>query len=409
MDPFEEFEFKPITEGLGFQRKNRKENASKARGSRVAADIELPSDPQGPPTMVVRGTGDDRREGREAGRGEPPALDRSFDWGDLPGKRPSHSKNISQIISSLPSLEMFEEFDKKSDVDGSILTSSAMNKKPMVDKSGAGRTVARLEKPFAGRLTQTASPDGSPGVAGSRPSVTPPRPGTPTVPGVAAIAQMAAAASPEIMGSTPKAAPGRVAAGSVAGSMASQSGAPRTAAPAAARGMGTPIQGVTRPQASLENKAPVPEAVASAVTLRKSPISVIAAVLDAVMITGFALLFLVALLSVTKVHLSVLLGNFQADLMTQIAAGVLIFSVQQIYLILARSFYGCTLGEWAVDLQLGDDQQQRRAYYPLLVAWRSLLIVALGGVFIPVLSILLRRDLAYYLSGLQTFKRESLG
>jgi hypothetical protein len=160
------------------------------------------------------------------------------------------------------------------------------------------------------------------------------------------------------------------------------------------------------PKAGENTQAAISQPQAEAIVkLQPSAGNLVAMILDGIMITGFALLFLVALLLVTKINLPILVNNFRSDMMTQLAAGLLLFSVQQVYLILSRSFYGCTLGEWAFDLQLGTPEQQARSMYPILVAWRSFVVLAFGVLLIPLLSMLAGRDLAYYLCGLQMQKK----
>jgi len=83
----------------------------------------------------------------------------------------------------------------------------------------------------------------------------------------------------------------------------------------------------------------------------------------------------------------------------------LYIAVLQLYVIVARSFFGKTLGEWTFDYQMGDNEQVKSTVYPLLVLWRSLVIMGTGVITLPILSILFRKDLASYLTGLQFYKK----
>lgn len=130
-----------------------------------------------------------------------------------------------------------------------------------------------------------------------------------------------------------------------------------------------------------------------------------AAILDGVIILGLSLLFLVALLLVTKVDLIAVMFNAQADPATQIGIVVLFLAVMQIYMIISRSFFGCTLGEWAFEVQLGNNKHQKSAFYPILVVWRSVLVLLTGVFIFPVLSFILRRDLMYYITGTQLYRK----
>lgn len=73
------------------------------------------------------------------------------------------------------------------------------------------------------------------------------------------------------------------------------------------------------------------------------------------------------------------------------------------YLIGVRSLMGSTIGEWACELRLGQPQERFKSGYILRVAWRSTLIVASGVITLPVLSLILGRDVAGVLSGLRLF------
>jgi hypothetical protein len=83
----------------------------------------------------------------------------------------------------------------------------------------------------------------------------------------------------------------------------------------------------------------------------------------------------------------------------------LFISGLQLYLLTARSFFGASLGEWAFDVQLGSDHDQKQPVYPLLVAWRTILVTVTGFVILPLLSLVFRRDLAKIFTGLQTYQR----
>jgi len=139
--------------------------------------------------------------------------------------------------------------------------------------------------------------------------------------------------------------------------------------------------------------------------LKPAMISVPSAILDLIIVTAFALVFVMALLMVTKVDLNVVLKNLNQDPLTQLSLGVLFIAVMQMYVVISRSFFGCTLGEWTFDLQVGEDEQQKRESYPLRVALRSLLITMTGVVILPVISTILRRDIAGSLSGVNLWAK----
>jgi hypothetical protein len=142
-----------------------------------------------------------------------------------------------------------------------------------------------------------------------------------------------------------------------------------------------------------------------AVGLEKVSAAPMAAFLDAMVAAGVATIALVSILAITHINLMGLLTNAQTDVPTQIHLGLLFVAVLLMYMLVARSFFGASLGEWAFDLQLGSKEDQSRIVYPLLVAWRSIVVTATGLVVLPALSLVMRRDLIRYLTGLQLYRR----
>lgn len=139
--------------------------------------------------------------------------------------------------------------------------------------------------------------------------------------------------------------------------------------------------------------------------LERASASFSAAALDGVVIFALSLIFLVALMTITNVDLGRLVFSVGLDMPTKFAFTVLFLSVMLMYVVVVRSFFGRTLGEWTFDLQMGDDQQHERAIYPLMVLWRSALVVATGVVLFPLLSLALGRDLLAPLTGLQLYRQ----
>jgi uncharacterized RDD family membrane protein YckC len=134
-------------------------------------------------------------------------------------------------------------------------------------------------------------------------------------------------------------------------------------------------------------------------------VSFSSAILDGIIVFALSLVFLVALLMITKVDLSVVTKNLGKDLMTQVSLGVLFVAVMQMYAIISRSFFGRTLGEWTFDMQLGRDDEQGSEKYPLRVALRSLITTVTGLVLLPLISSVMGQDLAGRLSGVQLFRQ----
>lgn len=142
------------------------------------------------------------------------------------------------------------------------------------------------------------------------------------------------------------------------------------------------------------------------ILLQPTSVSFASAALDGIIVFALTLVFLIALMAVTKVDLNVVLRNINGELMTQISLGVLFVAVMQMYVIISRSFFGRTLGEWTFDLQVGSNEEQKRESYPLRIAWRSLVTVVTGLVLLPLLSGMFGRDLAGRISGVQLYRQQ---
>jgi hypothetical protein len=138
--------------------------------------------------------------------------------------------------------------------------------------------------------------------------------------------------------------------------------------------------------------------------LMPATISVPSAFLDFIIVLALAIVFLVALLTVTHVDLNVVIRNLSRDVMTQVALGIMFIAVMQMYVVIARSFFGATLGEWTFDLQVGKDEEQRYESYPLRIALRSFLVTITGLVLLPLISAIARRDIAGHISGVKLYR-----
>lgn len=131
-----------------------------------------------------------------------------------------------------------------------------------------------------------------------------------------------------------------------------------------------------------------------------------AGLVDGVLVIAVGIIFLVALLVVTKVDLMAVLTSSEIDHLTQISLIVLFATVLQLYIVASRSFFGSTIGDWAFDVALGKPEQQERWSFPFLVLWRSVVVTATGIILLPLMSAIVRQDLAYYLTGLQLYRNE---
>lgn len=303
MDPFDEFEFKPLTEGLGFHKKSvsLKEGL---KNSGVLED-ELQGIPAGVPRNMLE---------------------------DIP-KAPAKKHTFEDVLSALEKTPLTRKASAPADL-------QFTEPLPRAVKKEASMEIEPVQSPFP------------------RPEAfkQPPAPGTPAVPTDVNKKNKAIKKTPSV-------------------SEMSSVGTRRGAADSPKRNL-------------------VPATVSFA-----------SATLDLIICTALALVFLAALLTVTKVDLNAVIANTTRDLMTQIALFVLFIAVMQMYVVISRAFFGRTLGEWTFDLQVGQDDEQQLESYPLKVAFRSLLNIITGLIFLPLLSAMIGRDIAGHLSGVKLYRQ----
>ena len=115
--------------------------------------------------------------------------------------------------------------------------------------------------------------------------------------------------------------------------------------------------------------------------------------LDLFIIVGLIHIFIVPLLMITQVNASYILTNVQSDLALQISLTILFLAVLNFYLMTTRCFFGATLGEWACDIALGNVQKRNSPTYPILVAWRCFVMTITGVITLPFLGLLTRKDI----------------
>ncbi|MBE8163294.1 MAG: hypothetical protein HAW63_04835 [Bdellovibrionaceae bacterium] len=85
-----------------------------------------------------------------------------------------------------------------------------------------------------------------------------------------------------------------------------------------------------------------------------------------------------------------------------------IFSlIFQVSTFIQRVIFKKTFGEWYTNVQIGTDKQQFDILYSLSLFWRSFMTLCTGVVIFPVLSFFINKDLMYYLTDLQTFKKNN--
>lgn len=108
--------------------------------------------------------------------------------------------------------------------------------------------------------------------------------------------------------------------------------------------------------------------------------------IDGLIILGVTLLL-------TAGYLSLFKNEGSRNSFFQIFA-VVFFWFQFCYLVLLRTFAGCTLGEKTCHIRLGLYQERFLLSYPFRVIYRTLLILITGVILLPILSWFFEKDLA---------------
>lgn len=114
--------------------------------------------------------------------------------------------------------------------------------------------------------------------------------------------------------------------------------------------------------------------------------------LDLMLVIASSLLFLVALLAITKIDLLQNIKNPDDQGAVYIALFMLVCGVGFIYYVTFRSFLGYTPGEWAYDqkIQVRGDKVDFFALTKIVL--RSILVMVSGGVILPLISWAFDRD-----------------
>jgi hypothetical protein len=351
-DPFEEFEFKPLTEGLGFNKKSdqlKNEIKSTLASSNASAHQAAPSRSSIFPENAKAAAQSDRAATKSFGL---PAASTGAGRTTTESSRAA-SQSISELMASLP--PSLDFLDDKQDL------------------------TRRSEMPFGSTSLAT------PATPSNRPQIYQPLGQT--------SGQSSISSGPTVGSVLP--APGTKA-GSAAAAIvaASTTHAGYRERMAETYSRTTPVSETTTAKAAALSEGLVPVAA-----------SFSAGLIDAMVVAGISTILLVCIITITHINLVAMLTNASTDSSTQKNLVFLFFAVLQMYLLVSRAFFGASLGEWAFELQLGTAEQNRKLYYPLQVLWRTLVITATGVFAIPLLSFAFGRDLARYLCGLQLYRR----
>ena len=155
-------------------------------------------------------------------------------------------------------------------------------------------------------------------------------------------------------------------------------------------------------------QSPALDPVTEPKALQERPGHFFALLIDLVVVFGVVNLFLSSLLFVTKLDVFGIVAETYRQPMTQWSVAALVLGSCFLYLVVSRAFFAMSLGEWALDMQLGSPEQQKSPWYPFWVSWRFAVNLCFGLLLLPLLSLLFRKDLLGALTGLSLFEYNDL-
>jgi hypothetical protein len=137
-----------------------------------------------------------------------------------------------------------------------------------------------------------------------------------------------------------------------------------------------------------------------------TPTGILAAAIDFMTVLVLGFFCVVSLMEFADINLVRLIQDPRTSLLASVQLGIVVVGLSFIYQLATRSLIGHTLGDWATDVRLGTPQQQSSWFYPVAVLWRHLVFWATGVVVLPLLSLMVRRDLGKYLTGVSLYRRK---
>lgn len=372
-----DFEFKPLTEGLGFHKKAEKIKKDVKTSNLASSQLSTHAS-----TSSARGTTSLSSESSRTISTETSLRSSLFkDEVDLSPKesRPA-SQSISDLIASLPpSLDFIDEKPEPA----SKVSSKSSSKASMTSTSPLKAGSSLFEKETPADRPQIFQPLGRDDYK----SPVPASAGTSAGPTIGSMLPQPGSKASSIAPAVPVVpAPTKIAPPSPYRERLDESFA--RAFPHAEK---------SKKEAGLEENAE---------GLQAATVNLVSGFLDGMVVAGVSVILLVAILAITRVNLVGLLSNAHTDMAVQLNLLLLFVAVLQMYMLISRSFFGATLGEWAFDLQMGSNADRAKLTYPLKVAWRTLLVSISGLIILPLLSAVTGRDLAAPFTGLQLYRTD---
>lgn len=160
----------------------------------------------------------------------------------------------------------------------------------------------------------------------------------------------------------------------------------------------------SQPEIKKELRKQKPLSTPFTMPFEEIPTSFPAMLFDAIFSFALSLLFLIALVFVTRIDVMSIIKATSLYLTSQVSLLILYIAISQLYIVVARTFCGQTMGEWAFDVRLGKPEEQNHQHYPLKVLGRALVMTVTGVFVMPILSIIMGRDIAASVSGLKLYR-----
>ncbi|MDZ4678130.1 MAG: hypothetical protein SGI74_11560 [Oligoflexia bacterium] len=149
-----------------------------------------------------------------------------------------------------------------------------------------------------------------------------------------------------------------------------------------------------------------PEVQSQPQTLTPVAVSWTVGLFDSAMVLGLTLIFSTVVFALTQIEFGDLRFMMETEGGAQLASIVLLIAVFEIYSITCRTFFGKTLGEYAFDFRIGAPHEQQYLLYPLKVALRTFLVAITGFVLLPIISTIVKRDVAGMMSGVSLYAEQ---
>lgn len=150
---------------------------------------------------------------------------------------------------------------------------------------------------------------------------------------------------------------------------------------------------------------PTPVATPVKEEFKETSLNFSSGLLDSMLIVAASILCMIILLIVTKADLIGNLTNPDEYGMIYIATAGMFAMVAFVYLTVNRVFIGQTPGEWAFDQRIGVPSDLNTRNFTVKVIGRSALIVLTGFIILPILSLILKKDIAGQLTGAKIMRK----